>query len=91
MAFLLGTTYGQNPGAVFQTWNRPRALALVGDRYHSPVCIREGLSKALMEENISVTFIENVAMLNAESLKEHQLPVILRDGMTGPAATTSRR
>ena len=47
--------YAQNAGAVYQTWKRPRALALVGDRYHSPVYIREGLSKALMEENIPVT------------------------------------
>ena len=82
--FVLGCLWGQNTGAVYQTWKRPRALALVGDRYHSPVYIREGLSKALMEENIPVTFIENVAMLNAESLKEHQLLIILRDGMNWP-------
>ena len=84
LALLLGTLYGQNTGAVFQTWKCPRALALVGGRSHSPVYIREGLSRALMEENIPMTFIENVAMLNSESLKEHQLPIILRDGMNWP-------
>ena len=84
LALLLGTLYGQNTGAVFQTWKCPRALALVGGRSHSPVYIREGLSRALLEVNIPVTFIENVAMLNAESLKEHQLLIILRDGMNWP-------
>ena len=84
LVFLLGNLYGQHTGAVFQTWKRPRALALAGIRRHSPVYIREGLSRALLEENIPVTLIENVAMLNSESLKERQLPIILRDGMNWP-------
>ena len=31
-----------------------------------------------------MTFNENVAMLNSESLKERQLPIVLRDGMNRP-------
>jgi type 1 glutamine amidotransferase len=74
----------QNTSRVYSTWKRPKALALIGDRYHSPVYIRDGLTPALVKENIPVTFIEDVAQLNSDSLKEHQLLIILRDGMNWP-------
>jgi len=74
----------QNTSEVFQSAKRPRALILVGDRYHSPVVAREGIGRALLAENIPATFIENVAELNAENLKEHQILIILRDGMNWP-------
>ncbi len=73
-----------NAGDVYSTWKRPRALALIGDRYHSPTYIREGLSAALVRENIPVTFITDVTQLNAESLAQHQILIILRDGMNWP-------
>ncbi len=69
---------------VYSSWKRPRALALIGDRYHSPTYIRDGLIPALVRENIPVTFITDVTQLNAESLKDHQLLIILRDGMNWP-------
>ena len=59
----------QNTSSVYQTAKRPQALALIGDRYHSPSYIRDGLAPAFLRENIPVTFIENVEALNAESLK----------------------
>jgi hypothetical protein len=31
----------QNTSFVYQTAKRPRALALIGDRYHSPTYIRD--------------------------------------------------
>jgi type 1 glutamine amidotransferase len=74
----------QNTSKVYSTANRPRALALIGDRYHSPVYIRENLAPALIRENIPVTFIEEVTALNAESLRNVQLLIILRDGMNWP-------
>lgn len=74
----------QNTSDVYSTAKRPRALALIGDRYHSPVYIRDGLITALVRENIPVTFIEEVTALNAESLADHQLLIILRDGMNWP-------
>jgi type 1 glutamine amidotransferase len=74
----------QNTSSVYQTAKRPRALALIGDRYHSPTYIRDGLAPAFLRENIPVIFIENVEALNAESLKDFQLLVILRDGMNWP-------
>lgn len=74
----------QNTSNVYHSAKRPRALALIGDRYHSPVYIRDNLAPAFLRENIPVTFIENVEALSAESLKDYQLLVILRDGMNWP-------
>ena len=81
---LAGLAPAQNTSAVYQTAKRPRALALIGDRYHSPVYIRDGLAPAFLQENIPVTFIDNVEALNAAALRDHQLLVILRDGMNWP-------
>ena len=58
---------------VYQT--RTVASALIGDSLRLP---------AFLRENIPVTFIENVEALNADSLKDFQLLVILRDGMNWP-------
>jgi len=74
----------QNTSKVYSTADRPHALALIGDRYHSPVYIRDHLAPALLRENIPVTFIESVEALNAESLGHVQLLIILRDGMNWP-------
>ena len=70
--------------APFRSASRPRALALIGDRYHSPVYQRDGLIRALVRENIPVTFITEVTELNAASLAAHQLLIIFRDGMNWP-------
>ena len=75
---------GQDADEVYQSASRPRALALIGDRYHSPIYIRDGLAPAMARENIPTTFITNVTELNAESLGEHQILIILRDGMNWP-------
>lgn len=86
-AFLLTTALhaqGLYVSKNFETAKRPRALALIGDRYHSPVYIRDGLSSALVKENIPVTFITNVEELNAANLKDVQILLILRDGMNWP-------
>ncbi len=87
IAFLLAmplATVAQNTSAVYATVRRPQALALIGDRYHSPVYIRDNLIQALVRENIPVTFIENVEELNAQNLERYQLLIILRDGMNWP-------
>ncbi len=84
LLFLAWAAQAQSASAVYSTANRPRALALIGDRYHSPVYIRDGLIQAFVRENIPVTFIEEVSQLNAASLGDHQLLVILRDGMNWP-------
>ena len=74
----------QNTSKVYMSANRPQALALIGDRYHSPVYIRDGLAPAFIKENVPITFIENVTELNAKNLAKFQLLVILRDGMNWP-------
>ncbi len=84
LAMAAGSLPAQNTSRVYMSAKRPRALALIGDRYHSPVYIRDGLSPALARENIPVTFIENVEELNAENLKSFELLIILRDGMNWP-------
>lgn len=70
----------QNTSNVFMTANRPRVLAWIGDYWHSPVYIRESLSQALAAENMPVTFIENTAALNADSLRNVQILIMLGDG-----------
>ena len=84
LLFLTLGLRAQNTSEVYQTAKRPSALALIGDRYHSPVYIRDNLIKAMVRENIPVTFIENVEALNSESLQKHGLLIILRDGMNWP-------
>ena len=84
LSYLITAASAQNTSKVYSTAKRPNALILIGDRYHSPVYIRDGLTPALVRENIPATFIEDVTALNADSLREHQLLIILRDGMNWP-------
>src|SRR5580765_2051194 len=81
---LAASAAAQNTSGVYATARRPHALVLIGDRYHSPTYIRDGLAPALVRENIPATFIENVSELNAATLREHELLIILRDGMNWP-------
>lgn len=74
----------QNAAAVYAAAKRPHALVLTGDRYHAPGLAREYIAKALLEENIPATFIENVNALSAEALSTVDLLIILRDGMNWP-------
>ncbi len=74
----------QNTSQVYQSADRPHALALIGDRYHSPVYIRNNLIPAFVRENIPVTFIENDQALTGEALEKVELLVFLRDGMNWP-------
>jgi hypothetical protein len=69
---------------VYASASRPRALALIGDVYHGPVMMRDGLIAALVKENIPVTFIEDPALLNVESLAGCALLIIARNGRYWP-------
>jgi type 1 glutamine amidotransferase len=84
LAMAAASLPAQNTSRVYLSAKRPRALALIGDRYHSPVYIRDGLTPALVRENIPVTFVENVEELHADNLKSFDLLIILRDGMNWP-------
>src|ERR1700693_1067808 len=79
-----GPTPGVVPDPVYATAHRPKALALIGDIYHGPVMMRDGLITALVRENIPVTFIEDPTALNAKSLAECKLLIIARNGRYWP-------
>ncbi|WP_041801545.1 ThuA domain-containing protein [Flagellimonas ruestringensis] len=70
----------QNTSDVYESTNRPRALAVIGDRYHSPVHVRNGLMGPLALENIPVVYIENHKALTAEALNGVDLLIFLKDG-----------
>ena len=63
---------------------KPRALALIGDRYHNPDYIRVSLDKVFHELDIGVDYTMDYASLSAALLKPYQLLLILRDGMIWP-------
>ncbi len=65
----------------------PRALVLIGDRYHEPEHIEEGLSPAFEATGIDPHFVVDVRALSAENLAQVQLLVILKDGMLWPDGT----
>src|SRR5579883_2733716 len=67
-----------------QVRGRPRALALIGDRYHNPDYIRVSLDRVFHDLNIPVDYTIDYAGLSAASLKPYQLLLILRDGMIWP-------
>ncbi len=62
----------------------PRALALVGDRYHNPDYIRVALDKVFNELGIPIDYTIQYQELSRELLKQYELFVCLRDGMIWP-------
>jgi hypothetical protein len=63
---------------------KPRALALIGDRYHNPDYIRVSLDKTFKELDIPVDYTIQYDQISAGLLKNYQLLLILRDGMIWP-------
>ncbi len=63
---------------------RPRALALIADRFHEPAHIEAALAPVLERAGVDARFTVDVRALTAENLKQVQLLVILRDGMLWP-------
>ena len=76
--------WGQSGMEVYESADRPSALALIGDRYHSPTYIRDGVIQALIRENIPVVFLTNHAKLTRETLAKYDLLIFLKDGMIWP-------
>jgi hypothetical protein len=62
----------------------PRALALIGDRYHNADYIRVSLDPVFKELNIPVDYTIAYEKISADLLKNYRLFVILRDGMIWP-------
>ena len=63
---------------------KPRALALIGDRYHNPDYIKVSLDRVFRELDMSIDYTMDTAGFSAASLKPYQLLLILRDGMIWP-------
>ncbi len=63
---------------------RDNALVLIGDRFHEPEHLEEGLRPALEAANIEAHFTVDTAQLTAANLAKVKLLVILRDGMLWP-------
>jgi type 1 glutamine amidotransferase len=63
---------------------RPRVLALIGDRYHNADYIRVALSRLFRELNLPIDYTINYDQISARLLASYRLFVILRDGMIWP-------
>ncbi|MCC6590050.1 MAG: ThuA domain-containing protein [Bryobacterales bacterium] len=63
---------------------RPRALVLIGDRFHEPEHLERGLRMAFQTAKVAPHFTVDINQLNAQNLEQVDLLVILRDGMLWP-------
>ena len=63
---------------------RPRALALIGDRYHNADYIRVALNRLFRELNLPFDYTINYDQISARLLRSYRLFVVLRDGMIWP-------
>ncbi len=78
-AGLLGLAPGQTPRS-----NRPRALALIGDRYHNPDYIRVSLDPVFKEVGVGVDYTIAYDQLSRDLLRSYDLFLCFRDGMIWP-------
>jgi type 1 glutamine amidotransferase len=62
----------------------PRALALIGDRYHNPDYIRVALDKVFKDLSIPIDYTIQYDQLSRSLLSKYQLFLCLRDGMIWP-------
>ena len=70
--------------AAGQAQKRPRALALIGDRYHNPDYIRVSLDRLFREAGIPIDYTILYDQLSRDLLKNYDLFLCLRDGMIWP-------
>ena len=63
---------------------RPRALALIGDRYHNADYIRVALNRLFQDLNLPIDYTINYDQISARLLRPYRLFVVLRDGMIWP-------
>jgi type 1 glutamine amidotransferase len=63
---------------------RPRAFALIGDRYHNPDYIRVSLDRVFREIGIPIDYTIMYDQLSREMLQNYDLFLCLRDGMIWP-------
>ena len=63
---------------------QPRALALVGDRFHNADYIRVSLDRVFKELNIPIDYTVEYDKISADLLKNYKIFLILRDGQIWP-------
>jgi type 1 glutamine amidotransferase len=63
---------------------RPRALALIGDRYHNADYIRVALNRLFLDLKLPIDYTINYDQISARLLRPYRLFVVLRDGMIWP-------
>jgi Trehalose utilisation len=78
-AGLLGLTAAQP-----QRSSRPRALALIGDRYHNQDYIRVSLDRVFSEVGVPVDYTISYDQLSRDLLRNYDLFLCFRDGMIWP-------
>ena len=64
--------------------SRPRALALIGDRYHNADYIRVALKRLFHELNLPFDYTINYEQISPRLLASYRLFLVLRDGMIWP-------
>ncbi len=64
--------------------NKPRTLALIGDRWHNSDYIRVSLDRVFKELNLPIDYTTNYQDLSPGLLQPYQLFVSLRDNMIWP-------
>lgn len=72
------------PATSVQSSGKPRALALIGDRFHNPDYIRVSLDKVFKNLNIPIDYTIQYDQISASLLQRYQLLLVLRDGMIWP-------
>lgn len=82
----LGLTSNESAGsdASQSPSTEPRALALIGDRFHNSDYIRVALNKAFKDLNIPIDYTIQYDQISANLLKGYQIFLCLRDGMIWP-------
>jgi type 1 glutamine amidotransferase len=83
-ATLLGLGAAQSVPAQATASGRPRALALIGDRYHNPDYIRVSLDKVFKSLEIPIDYTIQYDQISQKTLKGYQIFLCLRDGMIWP-------
>jgi len=64
--------------------NGPRALALIGDRYHNVDYIRVALNRLFRELYLPIDYTINYDQVSPRLLRPYRLFILLRDGMIWP-------
>lgn len=84
LAALVGAMYQRLTVPPQTPARRPRALALIGDRYHDPAYIRPPLEEAMEKAGVAVAFLYDVRQLIPRVVFQYDLLVVLRDVMLWP-------